>query len=183
MITKNLWRLGLGWALMGALFACAPSAGDPEASPTIPVPFTTVVVSPTPPLATASAAAGLSTRAPGASLGVPLTLAGGQSVRVDTGLTITFQAVLEDSRCPTDVDCVWAGRAKVAFQVEAPGQAAATLTLITLPDQPTPTPATYAGYAIALLDLAPYPQQLGQALALAEYEATVQVIAAVSQPD
>lgn len=32
-------------------------------------------------------------------------------------LVITFKAVLEDSRCPINVLCVWAGNGKVEFEV------------------------------------------------------------------
>jgi hypothetical protein len=32
--------------------------------------------------------------------------------------TITFKRVIEDSRCPKDVDCIWAGQAKVLIVIE-----------------------------------------------------------------
>lgn len=31
--------------------------------------------------------------------------------------TILFQKVVEDSRCPTDLDCFWAGRAVLQFEI------------------------------------------------------------------
>lgn len=34
---------------------------------------------------------------------------------------ITFEAVLEDSRCPKNVTCIWAGQAKVRVRVQAKG--------------------------------------------------------------
>lgn len=40
----------------------------------------------------------------------------GKTITVD-GLNITFNKVLEDSRCPEDVTCIWAGRAKVQVTV------------------------------------------------------------------
>ena len=39
------------------------------------------------------------------------------------GVTITFLEVLEDSRCPKDVDCVWAGQAKIKISIEEKGKA------------------------------------------------------------
>jgi hypothetical protein len=42
----------------------------------------------------------------------------GQSASVEgEGLVIKFKAVLEDSRCPINVVCVWAGNGKVEFEV------------------------------------------------------------------
>jgi hypothetical protein len=47
----------------------------------------------------------------------------GQTVKLaGTGETVTFESVAEDSRCPADVVCVWAGNARVALRVGAPGQ-------------------------------------------------------------
>lgn len=37
------------------------------------------------------------------------------------GVSIKFIEVLEDSRCPTGVDCIWPGNAKVKAQVTANG--------------------------------------------------------------
>lgn len=49
-------------------------------------------------------------------------------IRLDLGeiitteeLAIEFMEVMEDSRCPTDVVCVWAGRAVVKLGVSADG--------------------------------------------------------------
>ncbi len=36
------------------------------------------------------------------------------------GLRIKAVAVYEDSRCPSDVQCVWAGRVRVGFSVFVP---------------------------------------------------------------
>lgn len=38
------------------------------------------------------------------------------------GVTIKFSEVLEDSRCPTDVNCIWAGRAIVKVEVTSKGK-------------------------------------------------------------
>jgi len=37
-------------------------------------------------------------------------------------ISVTFQEVLEDSRCPVDVTCIWAGLAEVSLQVAVSGQ-------------------------------------------------------------
>lgn len=48
-----------------------------------------------------------------AALPTEVTLQYGQDRRVDGMLRLSFSDVLEDSRCPVDVTCVWAGNAKV----------------------------------------------------------------------
>lgn len=49
-----------------------------------------------------------------------VTVAIGRSAVIN-GLRITPLAVVEDSRCPADVQCVWAGRLVVLTRIEAPG--------------------------------------------------------------
>ncbi len=53
----------------------------------------------------------------------------GETVVVQ-GVSLSFVEVLEDSRCPEDVTCVWAGRARIAVTVKAPGRELETKTLI-----------------------------------------------------
>ena len=44
--------------------------------------------------------------------------------QVINDIEITFLEVLEDSRCPKDVDCVWAGQAKIKVRVSEKGKEA-----------------------------------------------------------
>jgi hypothetical protein len=41
----------------------------------------------------------------------------GETVRVD-GPKVTPLAVIEDSRCPADVQCVWAGRVRISARID-----------------------------------------------------------------
>lgn len=41
---------------------------------------------------------------------------------VKDGVSITFSEILEDSRCPSDVDCVWAGKSKVEVVIDYNGK-------------------------------------------------------------
>lgn len=69
---------------------------------------------------------------PAASVALPstVTLAVGETVVIDSAdVEITFSAVTEDSRCPVDVTCVWAGRAVVALAVGTAGSGASTVEL------------------------------------------------------
>jgi hypothetical protein len=47
----------------------------------------------------------------------------GQTVSIaGTGQTVTFEAVAEDSRCPSNVVCVWAGNARVSLRLSEAGR-------------------------------------------------------------
>ena len=85
-------------------------------------------------------------------------LALGQSV--DAGrdnLFVTFHEVLEDSRCPQDVVCVWAGRARVVVGVDSgAGDQRYTLTLGEQQAEDT-NRITLDGLVLMLLDVRPYP--------------------------
>ena len=82
-------------------------------------------------------------------------------VRVGTGktvqgqdLTVHFDVVVSDSRCPSNVTCVWAGDAEVQVTISKPGFAPLTTVLHT---NLTPQSVAYNGYTVTLNDLAPYP--------------------------
>jgi hypothetical protein len=50
--------------------------------------------------------------------GEEFTLALGESVGIETkNIVVRFDAVLEDSRCPTNARCIWEGNARIALQV------------------------------------------------------------------
>jgi Flp pilus assembly protein TadD len=54
-----------------------------------------------------------------ASLGAPITLAPAErAVFAGQALVVQFISVAEDSRCPSDTTCVWAGEAIVRLAVE-----------------------------------------------------------------
>lgn len=56
-------------------------------------------------------------------LGRDFALAPGQSARIAVfDRTVAFEAVLEDSRCPSGVVCVWAGNARVRLHLTRAGQ-------------------------------------------------------------
>ena len=45
------------------------------------------------------------------------TLKLGEEIQLDNGDKIRFDRVVEDGRCPKDVECMWAGRVDVQFLV------------------------------------------------------------------
>ena len=53
-------------------------------------------------------------------LGAEVTIAPGETARASDGsLKVRFVRVLDDSRCPTDATCIWAGEVKLRLAVEA----------------------------------------------------------------
>ena len=89
--------------------------------------------------------------------GVSFTLAPGQAATVRRADTrITFREVREDSRCPVDVTCVWAGDAKVEVTIARSGAPTETRTLsITPPDNE----AQVGNLRIRFVGLTPIPRQ------------------------
>lgn len=69
-------------------------------------------------------------------------------------LSVRFVELVEDSRCPADVQCIWAGNAKIKIRVSKSGRSH-DLTLDTNgPNQSV----TAEGYAIKLVGLTPVPR-------------------------
>jgi hypothetical protein len=79
----------------------------------------------------------------------------GKKKFIRSKVTVEFLSVLEDSRCPTGVDCVWAGNAKISIRVRRDGAAAKTIELNTASGDQS---AVYEGYTIALASLTPHPR-------------------------
>jgi hypothetical protein len=102
--------------------------------------------------------------------GIPVR--GGTTVSAEgTDLLIAFEGVPEDSRCPVDVQCVWAGDATVALRLEGGGAGAETVGLHTNAD---PKQATHGRHVVTLVGLRPLPAS-GRTLALGDYVAVVRV--------
>ena len=104
-------------------------------------------------------------------------LQGGQEVTIrGADLRLQFTDVLEDSRCPTDVECFWTGQARITIEA-VPGQGApASLEFNTNP-APGQGKLTndVGGYTIELKKLDPYPKTPDDSLALTDYSATLLV--------
>ena len=81
---------------------------------------------------------------------------GQRAVFRKTNLTVKFAAVKEDSRCPSDVTCVWAGNARVELLLTN-GRRTTSVTLNSNTAAPLPADSTFAGYSVKLVNLSPYP--------------------------
>jgi len=86
--------------------------------------------------------------------GVSFTLAPGQTAAVKgTDTRITFNQVREDSRCPVDVTCVWAGDAKIEIVISR-GRAADETRIVSIYNE-----AQVGTLRIRFVSLAPVPRQ------------------------
>jgi hypothetical protein len=87
------------------------------------------------------------------TIGEPFDVAYGESAVLDGGaLTLSFDQVLEDSRCPADAMCVQAGQAVVLLTVNGEE---VTLTIPSLDENAASE--TVGEYTITLSDVQPYP--------------------------
>ena len=77
------------------------------------------------------------------------------------GLTVRPLAVLEDSRCPASVQCVWAGRVRISAEVSGAGTRELTLG----------EPVAVSGGTLTLVDVRPS-KRTTEAIPQREYEFT-----------
>jgi hypothetical protein len=112
---------------------------------------------------------------PEVSLNGPFPLSGGQEVLIPgEKLRLRFTDVLEDSRCPTRVECFWTGQARIAIEVLPDGAGPTTVEFNTNPaPEQTVKAATVGAYSIELQSLDPYPQMPDDPIAFEDYRATL----------
>ncbi len=80
--------------------------------------------------------------------------------------TVKFIKVLEDSRCPKGMECIWAGRASIEIEVSNKNTPAQTMNLSTTTG--LNNAVIFNGYQISLLNLTPQ-NELGKKLNPADY--------------
>ena len=81
----------------------------------------------------------------------------GQKAEIrESGLEITFNKVIEDSRCPKGVECVWAGNGKVEISIHFPGEDPRIMEINTNLE---PKEVMAGKYRIRILELQPYPEK------------------------
>ena len=69
-------------------------------------------------------------------------------------ISVTFQEVLEDSRCPIDVTCIWAGLVEVSLRVAVSGQE----KKLRLSNSPPENSAVFENYTFRLIKVRPLPR-------------------------
>jgi hypothetical protein len=91
---------------------------------------------------------------PGQAFSLPL----GKTAAVKgTDVRLTFKDVRADSRCPVDVQCIWAGEAKIGVVISGNGTTEETKVLILTPA--ADNEARAGNLRIRFVGLAPVPRQ------------------------
>jgi len=85
------------------------------------------------------------------------------------GLAVVFESVLEDSRCPEGVDCIWSGNAKIRIRSSKQKHAPAPIELNTNVGAKS---SSYLDYEIKLVALKPRPKA-DKPVQSNEYKATL----------
>jgi GWxTD domain-containing protein len=107
-------------------------------------------------------------------LGESFRLRVGEAARVeDAGITVTFQKVVSDSRCPKDVTCIQAGEAVVLLALDTEGGRSSVLELAVPPGGSSPA-ATFESLRIAVVELQPQ-KESRRPIDPAAYVATLRV--------
>jgi len=96
---------------------------------------------------------------------------GGQVVIKGEKLSVQFSSVLDESRCPTGVQCVWEGNATISIEVSKKRKKSvrAILNTNTAIQQ---NELAYKNYRIKLLGLNPYPR-IDEKIEAKDYEAVM----------
>lgn len=88
-------------------------------------------------------------------------------------LSITFADVIEDSRCPIGVVCVWEGQARVRLDVQA-DDGAQSIELLFQASRSSFDRDTVGNYAISLMNVSPHPRE-GQDIREQDYRIRLMV--------
>jgi hypothetical protein len=88
------------------------------------------------------------------------------------GLTVAFESVLEEGRCPEGLTCVWAGNAKIKIKLSKKAQKPGAVELNT---GVKPKSSSFLNYEIKLVALNPRPKG-DKPVEKNEYKATLVVV-------
>ena len=108
---------------------------------------------------------------PGSPIDQRVVLAPGATTSVPGGTTVRFEGVTNDSRCPGDAICVWAGDAIVRVIVSSSGSASTTYELHTFDLKPV----QHNDLTVALETLSPYPFASLGPIKAGDYRATLRI--------
>lgn len=93
---------------------------------------------------------------------------GGEYQSSDNSLKFSIVEI-NDSRCPSDVVCVWEGKADVKINVESPQKG--TITLSTYDNKID----TVGNYSFEIIDVSPYPVST-KTIKLEDYDVTLKIV-------
>jgi hypothetical protein len=107
------------------------------------------------------------------ALDTPFTLQYQQKASLSTErIEILFSEITEDSRCPSDVTCMWAGQVSIRLDLIKQGRKFSTLKLTLLPGRESLATQSFDQYTVQLLQVLPYPKN-GQKMRNTDYLAKI----------
>ncbi len=110
-----------------------------------------------------------------ARVGKEFSIKVGQQAKVEaTDVQVKFNGVPQDSRCPTNVNCVWAGNAQVSLEWMV-DKCPTSITLNTHATPEAGDESKVGGFRIKLIKLEPYPHT-EKKISPSDYTATLLVI-------
>lgn len=86
----------------------------------------------------------------------------GQNIFVkDLQMNVTFKKMLEDSRCPKDVNCIWQGVATAEIELMGTATRPRTyrISSLNMPEKGLEKDVVFDGYQITLNEITPHPTQ------------------------
>jgi len=100
--------------------------------------------------------------------GAEVTLAPGATASLNAAkMQVLFVSVIEDSRCPRDVTCIWAGEVKLLLEIQS-AQASLPIEILERGD------AIAAGFRVTLVRVEPQPTSTAK-IAPQDYRATLKI--------
>lgn len=108
---------------------------------------------------------------PAGPVDLRVVLAPGEQTAVPGVGAIRFEGVTNDSRCPGDATCIWAGDATVRVVVSASGGASSSYELHTFDLKPV----QHLDLTISLEALSPYPFASKGPIPPADYRVTIKI--------
>ena len=111
----------------------------------------------------------------GTTLNTPFYLRYGRTAYLPAeNIEIKFSKVIQDSRCPSDVTCIWQGQVIIGVDIIKNGQQVSTLTLTLIPGRDTLPIQFLDKYSVKLIGVSPYPNSK-KPIALKDYIAKIVV--------
>ena len=105
----------------------------------------------------------------------PFQLRVNQTASIDSlNLSIGFVAVREDSRCPSDVVCVWEGQTTISVSVQSANLTPSNFNLTSRGGESNLSVRDFRDFSIRLLEIAPYPKST-EHIGTSDYVATLVV--------
>lgn len=105
----------------------------------------------------------------GTTLNTPFYLKYGNTAYLPSeNIEIKFSKVIQDSRCPSNVTCIWQGQVIIELDIIKNGKQVSTLMLTLIPGSDALPIQFLDKYTVTLKEVSPYPQS-EQMIALKDY--------------